>query len=151
MSATVTRAAECPEYAAWVKHIRDLPLDFTARLVFADWLQDRDDVRAEGWRFTARRILVPTFSRLYGTYKWNKSETDPTGRGVLRGRLWRAVYAAEPFVRRPRPNPGESINSFDARLKEHYDVPENRVGLFDALDAVALAYHTIDERFRGML
>lgn len=139
------------EYAAWVKHIRDLPLDFTARLVFADWLQDRDDPRAEGWRFTAHRLLVPSFSREYGTYQWSTSETDSSRGAVLRGRLWRAVYAAEPFVRRPRPNPSESINSFGERLHAYYDVPENRVGLFDALDAVARAYHTIDERFRGML
>lgn len=139
------------ECAVWVKHIRDLPHDFTARLVFADWLQERDDPRAEGWRFTAHRLLVPTFSREYGTYEWDVSETDSSKRGVLRGRLWRAVYAAEPFAGRPRPGPHESVNSFGSRLTAYYALPDNRVGLFAALDAVARAYHTIDVRFRGML
>lgn len=83
--------------------------------------------------------------------EWSVSETGCSNRGVLRGRLWRAVYAAEPFSGRPRPGPHESINSFDSRLHAYYAEPTNRVGLFDAIDAVARAYHTIDERFRRML
>lgn len=148
MTATLETDAE---FRAFRKHITDLPLDFGARLVFADWLDDRDDPRAEGWRLTARRLLVPTFSREFGTYEWSCSETDRTGRSVLRGRLFRAVHAAEPFAGRPRAGPRESINSMTHRLYAYYGVPENRVGLFEALDAVARAYATIPERFRGLL
>lgn len=34
------------------------PADHSARLVFADWLDDRDDPRAEGYRAIARHGLV---------------------------------------------------------------------------------------------
>lgn len=140
-----------PEYAAWVKRITDLPLDFTARLVFADWLQDRDDERAAGWRFTARRELVPIFSREYGTYEWMSTETGASHKGLLRGRLWRAVYAAPPFFAQPRPTASESMMHFFARRQDYFDVVANRVSLFDALDAAARAYATIPDNFRGLL
>lgn len=35
---------------AFQAHLDANPDDYTARLVFADWLQDRDDPRAEGYR-----------------------------------------------------------------------------------------------------
>ncbi len=151
MTTCTTRAAECPEFVAFRKHITDLPFDFGARLVFADWLQDRDDPRAEGWRFTARRELVPIFSREYGTYEWMSTETGASHKGLLRGRLWRAVHAAPPFFGQPRSTMSESMMNFIARRRDYFDLAANRVGLFDALDAVAVAYAGIDERFRGLL
>lgn len=54
MTATVD-AAEAGFRAA----IEADPADFTTRLVYADWLQDRDDPRADGWRATAACGLVP--------------------------------------------------------------------------------------------
>jgi len=143
--------AEHPEYPGWVRYLTDNPLDFMARLVFADWLDDRGDPRAPGWRFCAHRLLAPTLSRDYHTYEWGHSETGGSGRGVLRHRLYMAVYAAEPFAGRPRPDEPESINGFAARLEVYYSVPEHRVAWFPALDAVARAYHTIEPRFRGLL
>ncbi len=40
---------------AFQSHLDAHPGDHTARLVFADWLQDRDDPRAEGYRAMGAR------------------------------------------------------------------------------------------------
>lgn len=39
------------------------PSDWQTRLVFADWLQDRGDMRAEGYRALGVRRLRPTVAR----------------------------------------------------------------------------------------
>lgn len=146
-----------PEYRAFRARIRKQPRNWTVRLVFADWLDDRDDPRAAGWRFSAERKLVPT-NRLVlyigpniRSHDWRCSETDRTAGAILRGRLYRAVYSIEPFWRHPYPAVGESILAFDERVRAYFSVRANRVSLFDALDAVARAYATIPDNFRGLL
>jgi len=41
-----------PEEEAFRRAIEANPEEMTTRLVFADWLQERDDPRADGWRAT---------------------------------------------------------------------------------------------------
>ena len=47
------------EEAAFLEAIAKHPQDRTARLVFADWLQERDDPRAEGYRALGLRRRIP--------------------------------------------------------------------------------------------
>lgn len=42
-----------PDEAAFQSHLDSHPDDHTARLVFADWLEERGDPRAEGYRWLA--------------------------------------------------------------------------------------------------
>lgn len=44
------------------------PSDFTTRLVFSDWLQDRGDERAEGFRALAEGRYRPKTTDWYHTY-----------------------------------------------------------------------------------
>lgn len=44
---------------AFQSHLDAHPDDFTCRLVFADWLDERDDPRAEGYRAMGRMGLRP--------------------------------------------------------------------------------------------
>jgi len=155
MTATLETEAE---FRAFRARIWRRPRDWTARLVFADWLQERDDPRAAGWRFSAERKLLPVNRRVtyasrfdVRSHQWIQSETDRTGGSTLRGRLYRAVHALEPFCRHPRPLSNDSVLTFGARLELYFSTRANRVSLFDALDAVARAYATIPERFRGLL
>lgn len=155
MTATLETDAE---FRAFRRLIWRRPRNWTARLVFADWLDDRDDPRAAGWRFSAERKLLPVNRRVtrysrfdIRSHQWTESETDRTGGSILRGRLYRAVHALEPFCQHPCPLASDSTLSFDAKLEAHFAVRANRVSLFEALDAVARAYATIPDRFRGLL
>ena len=47
------------------------PEDFTCRLVFADWLQDRDDPRAEGYRALGVTKLFPAVHHENSTWGGN--------------------------------------------------------------------------------
>lgn len=52
------------------------PFDFQTRLVFADWLQDKGDKRADGYRAMARReflcelVVIDRFSRSGFANQW---------------------------------------------------------------------------------
>ena len=48
-----------PEEAAFQAALDENPADHTTRLVFADWLQERGDPRAEGYRALATLRKVP--------------------------------------------------------------------------------------------
>jgi uncharacterized protein (TIGR02996 family) len=66
------------ERAAFLATILEQPDDDTVRLVFADWLQDRGDPRAEGYRALVTLGLAP---RRYGgsgrdrRWEWGESLT----------------------------------------------------------------------------
>lgn len=53
-------------------HLDAHPYDHTARLVFADWLQERDDPRADGYRAlgTFRRVPLHFEATESGTEQW---------------------------------------------------------------------------------
>lgn len=55
----------------WWDAILAEPLCFDRIAIFADWLQDRDDPRAEGMRAIARFGIVPHPSVMGGTLLWN--------------------------------------------------------------------------------
>lgn len=136
------------DYAAWVHCIDNEPKNFTLRLVFADWiddwLDDSDDGRSAGWRFTADRKLVPMRSWDFDTHYWMSTETGASAGGELRGRLWRLVYARSPFRECPRAElPVESVNQFHDRCRYWYSEPSNRISAFKALDAVVRAYTSL--------
>ncbi len=46
------------------------PLDMTTRLVFADWLQDRDDPRAAGYRALVALDRQPYYTHFYSWGEW---------------------------------------------------------------------------------
>ncbi len=52
------------------RQLDDHPDDWHTRLVFADWLDDRDDPRAAGYRAIARRKRCPTGTLLGGQLVW---------------------------------------------------------------------------------
>lgn len=54
------------EDAFWL-HLEANPSDSVARLVFADWLQERGDLRAEGMRVLGR-LSREAFRTTYGGY-----------------------------------------------------------------------------------
>jgi uncharacterized protein (TIGR02996 family) len=56
------------EYDFW-KLLEENPDDYQTRLIFADWLQDRNDDRAEGMRALGLLRLRPLPS-LAGTFGW---------------------------------------------------------------------------------
>lgn len=68
------------------------PEDWQTRLVFADWLQERDDPRAEGYRAMGRNRLAPMLYH-YGKF-WHWMETI-TGRssGALLKSWWYSELA----------------------------------------------------------
>lgn len=48
------------------------PGNHTVRLIFADWLQDRSDPRADGFRALGKNRLLPHFSQSSGLWVfWN--------------------------------------------------------------------------------
>lgn len=50
------------EEAAFQRQLDDQPDDHTCRLVFADWLDEHGDERAEGYRALGRNRLVPRYA-----------------------------------------------------------------------------------------
>lgn len=56
------------------------PDDWQTRGVFADWLQERDDVRAEGYRALGVCRVVPVHTRVDG---WYLTGLDYPNRGWL--------------------------------------------------------------------
>jgi uncharacterized protein (TIGR02996 family) len=54
------------------------PADWQTRLVFADWLQDRGDLRAEGYRALGHNLCRPYyFSGERRWFWWEACGTDP--------------------------------------------------------------------------
>lgn len=132
------------------------PADHTTRLVFADWLQERDDPRAEGYRAMGRRQLCPQSvvmnagiqdarhdtQWVYGR-RDDPFATDPDyGRGVSRACLLPYVwFEALPYTDR--------VYSFNVdkeqRSWEHF--PSRR----EAEDALAMAFAKLKPRRRASL
>ena len=69
------------------------PEDHTTRLVFADWLQERDDTRAEGYRYLGMNRRCPFLRRTYGDYAVSDGDsfTDEKDHSELPPDLWRVV------------------------------------------------------------
>lgn len=53
------------------------PSDWQTRLVFADWLQERDDPRAEGYRFLGIHRRCPEVSAYGNEHGWNRWTQTP--------------------------------------------------------------------------
>ncbi len=68
---------------AFQAHLDAHPDDHTARLVFADWLQDRDDPRAEGYRALGRNGLHPVPDPPQRHTKIGQWRLYPSGSGIL--------------------------------------------------------------------
>jgi uncharacterized protein (TIGR02996 family) len=56
------------------KALDENPEDWQTRLVFADWLQDRDDPRAEGYRALGTSRLAPRRCALH--WVWGRDDND---------------------------------------------------------------------------
>jgi uncharacterized protein (TIGR02996 family) len=80
-----------PEEAAFQAALDANPDDHVTRIVFADWLQDHDDPRAEGYRELGRRGMRPVKFPTFVEYNeagepitrgrwfwWNESALWPT-------------------------------------------------------------------------
>lgn len=89
------------EDAAFIRAIREQPDDETARLVYADWLDERSDPRAEYLRAEATWVALRPSDEQYRTLYRRASRLaaplDPewfaaVGRmGILVGRAWEAL------------------------------------------------------------
>ncbi len=51
------------------------PEDHQTRLIFADWLQDRDDPRAEGYRALGMKRLFPHWWHVAENWQWSDTVT----------------------------------------------------------------------------
>jgi uncharacterized protein (TIGR02996 family) len=75
------------------------PEDHTTRLVFADWLEERDDPRAAWYRMLGRRALRPQGTIPQGLWWWRDlpddwdAEVHPDSPGGPT--MWTSVRAAE--------------------------------------------------------
>ncbi len=64
---------------AFQAYLDDHPDDHAARLVFADWLQERDDPRAEGYRALGALRRVPNDTSVkheYWVFLWSSETND---------------------------------------------------------------------------
>lgn len=65
--------------SAFLAALDAAPNDFTARLVYADWLDEQNDPRAEGYRaLAAARLSLRLSLRYSGAYlHWMRGPADP--------------------------------------------------------------------------
>lgn len=111
------------------------PLDFDTLLVFADWLQDRDDPRAEAWRaLGVNRIAVWSFplgdgKRHYTFANWSSCDDD---RSAIPGDWWvccksllkrRELYADSPKQFFSKPTAREA---YDVVVAAFLNLPPER-------------------------
>jgi len=61
--------------SGFLQAIRDNPDDDTHRLIYADWLEERGDVRGEYWL---------SLSLVLSVFPWPKKLRDRTARGISR-------------------------------------------------------------------
>lgn len=71
------------------------PRNWTARLIFADWLQEQGDPRAAGYRFMAERKLLPERWHVSKKWYWNETITGPSYSGHLKGCWYRRIAPYE--------------------------------------------------------
>lgn len=74
------------------------PYNHTVRLVFADWLQERDDPRAVGYRVLGLWGRYPLRERTYWTYTFNSDKTWFSYVGGRVGRLNGKPYTQSPYA-----------------------------------------------------
>lgn len=112
------------------------PEDWQTRLVFADWLQDHNDPRAEGYRALGELQMYPI--RVYSDVdEWTWFEPGrytPPDRTVDPDELPSAWFAALPDRRMLKS--GVPVSDPDAYFQRWADFPSRRA----AEDAAALAY-----------
>jgi uncharacterized protein (TIGR02996 family) len=85
------------------------PYDHDTRLVFADWLEDHDNEKAEGYRALGRNQIAPSFGPL-GRYWWVGNESTPILANLSYSKTWthyrslipddwfKLVIGGEPFL-----------------------------------------------------
>jgi uncharacterized protein (TIGR02996 family) len=76
------------------------PDDWQTRLVFADWLQERGDPRAEYFRLAGRRGWRPSFDAAAG-YSGDSLQLS----GISGDKLWRFYAAGVPTIYAPHTLP----------------------------------------------
>ncbi len=72
------------------------PEDHYTRLVFADWLEERDDPRSEGYRVMGQFRLSPQYQgnksiHNFGCWYWRDTETGRSYKGHLRTCWYNAI------------------------------------------------------------
>lgn len=67
------------------------PNDWQTRIVFADWLEDRGDERATGYRFMGMRRLRPHSYHITKRWSWGNTETGRSAGGTLKACWWRKL------------------------------------------------------------
>lgn len=73
------------------------PSDWQTRLIFADWLEERGDPRAEGYRVMGRLRLQPQVGcnpsspNFFGLWYWRSTDTGRSFKGVLRTCWWNKI------------------------------------------------------------
>ena len=114
-----------PEEAAFQAALDAVPDDHTTRLVFADWLQERGDPRAEGYRMLGRLGVFPQchgdgdwwyWYRLHHDHSLPCAEWWKTYRELLNCSIYALVprrqaedTAARAFAKLPRERRAESL------------------------------------------
>jgi uncharacterized protein (TIGR02996 family) len=118
------------------------PADWQTRLVFADWLQERGDPRADGYRALGRTgawtVNVNTSGEGLKLWTWFPTGTTSDGRRELPRDWFRALDAWECLV-----SSGETMNAAD-RWRDYRSRRE-------AEDAAALAFANLAPERRAEL
>lgn len=87
-----------PEKVAWAKQINANPRERTTQLAFADWLDERDDPRAEGYRALGLRGFVTGLSPAGGrTRGWADASYGPPFRSSLPNVWFWEVRTSAPY------------------------------------------------------
>lgn len=93
-----TRDDMHPDEAAFHAALDTDPGDHTTRLVFADWLDERDDPRAEGYRALGLRGFVTGLSPAGGrTRGWADASYGPPFRSSLPNVWFWEVRTSAPY------------------------------------------------------
>lgn len=102
------------------------PDDWATRMVFADWLEERGDKRAEGYRDMGRGHIRPMFEHRFNRWSWGETDTGTSYGCVLRYSWYRAIvklylYQDRAVVAFPTRREAE-----DAAARAYVHVPDNR-------------------------
>lgn len=73
------------------RRLDNKPNDFLTRLVFADWLEERGDVRAAGYRLMGMRRIRPQVYHITNRWSWANIETGRSVGGTLKACWWRKL------------------------------------------------------------
>jgi uncharacterized protein (TIGR02996 family) len=113
------------------------PRDWQTRLVFADWLQERGDPRAEGYRVQGLRQRAPEYFKGAKAWVWLNPH-------------WAATYPATDTIRAAT-LPDDWYKLLPVHNSEGAECAEERPTLRESMDDAALAFARLPPARRAEL